>query len=101
MKYSEITKEEARKICRHFRVRDKNTFHFSSECEKCPLRRTTERNGKEITLFCYYTLMEITLGAIEVNKKTTEHLEDEKNALMSEDIHHEEEYRRFIEECKQ
>lgn len=101
MKYSEITKEKAREICRQFRVRDKNTFHFSSECEKCPLRRTTMRNGKEITLFCYYTLMEITQGAKEISKKSTEHLEQEEQALLNEDIHHEEEYRKFIEQCKQ
>lgn len=58
MRYVELPKEQARKICKKYKA----------NCDKCPLRR--EDKGK--TRFCYYVLYEILQDVEEECEKLKE-----------------------------
>lgn len=91
MKYKDLDKELVKKCCKtHARIDEKTKkIHFN--CEKCPLRRERHLENKPITktLFCYYVLMQFY-------DQTMAEYEELKN----EDIHHEDEWKKFIERFK-
>lgn len=62
MKYKDLPKEEARKICKKQKA----------NCNTCPLRRTSPEGR---TLFCYYILMDIIreIEMLELNEEEIQH----------------------------
>ena len=69
MKYKDITKEQARQICRKHRV----------TCSQCPLRRErTDKKGTKHTLFCYYILVDIFEDMEEIREEEIENLDQLK-----------------------
>lgn len=71
MKYTEISIETARKICKkHTIIKPKSNYRIE-ECDKCPLRRERiDEKGKKHTLICYYVLLNLVNTAEEIAKMT-------------------------------
>lgn len=80
MKYTDLTIEKARKICR-------NHIHIGKPvCSECPLRRTRNKNGKEIPLFCWFELHRMLEG-----------IKEDIDELELEEVQHPEELRKELE----
>ena len=82
MKYTDISIETARKICKkHTIIKPKSNYKFE-ECEKCPLRRERmDEKGKKHTLICYYILLNLISTAEEIEKMTDINIKYEEDLL--------------------
>lgn len=92
MIYKDVNKETARKICKKYKAR----------CKNCPLRRErTTKDGKDLLLFCAYILIDLNENDKYLTEETKPLIEEELNLLLNEEIKHEKELLKELNELQE
>lgn len=88
MKYAEISKDQAKKCCKH----------HHKNCEICPLERTwVDSKGQLHHLICWYVLMNLYSPEDLLNAL----LEMEYNDLKDEELSKPDEWTKYLMESEQ